>query len=116
LSLSLTRVAKLSFLSLAALAALVFVGASSAAPTPRGAALVTRDCLSAHGWDAVLVDTGVTVNAGALRNLPGWPYRPWYSVSFSKRGGRLYPVEVRVKLNQNESRIAAACRSRGTRP
>ena len=103
--------------ALAALFALSFAPvASAAATTPQGAALVTHSCLRAQGWDAVLVDRGVTVNAGALRKLSGWPYRPWYSVSFYKSGGRVYPVEVRVKLNQHEGRIATACRTRGIRP
>ena len=100
--------------ALAVLAALSVAPVASAASTPRDAALVTQSCLRAYGWDAVLVDRGVTVNAGALRKLSGYPYRPWYSVSFSKSGGRVYSREVRMKINQYEGRIATACRSRGT--
>ncbi len=100
--------------ALAALVAVSLAPVASAASTPRDAALVTHSCLRAYGWDAVLVDRGVTVNAGALRKLSGFPYRPWYSVSFYKSGGRVYSREVRMKINQHEGRIATACRSRGT--
>ena len=113
-------------LALVTVAAAALLGAScaQAAPTPSKAARVTRDCLRAHGWSAVLADHGHTVNGQAPRVLPGLlRSRPWFSVSFYSwsvtENGRTVQhtgaTQLRLHLNRSEARTAALCRARGLR-
>lgn len=99
---------------------------AQAAATPSGAARATRDCLRAHGWWAVLADGGKTVDARAPRKRAGYPSKPWYSVAFNswtmsnERTGvveerHTFPIEMRLKLNGAEGRVATVCRNVGLR-
>jgi hypothetical protein len=102
------------FLCALAIAAVSFASIATAATTPRGAALVARNCLRAHGWTATLADRGRTVNGRAPRKLASYPYRPWYSVAFYKTD-RVYANEIRMKLNRAEGRVATLCRKQALR-
>jgi hypothetical protein len=84
-------------------------------PTPRRAARAAKACFVNHGWWARLADRGKTVNAKAPRKLKGYPYRPWYSVTFNEgphyvgTRGKTYAITLMMKLNSRERRLAGFC-------
>jgi len=105
-----------SALLIAIAAAAIFAGQAQAAPPSRSeAARSARDCLRAHGWWAILADDGTTVNSRAPRKLAGYPYKPWYSVTFYTVDFSPRYAEIRMKLNRSEAKVATLCRNSALR-
>jgi hypothetical protein len=92
---------------IACVLAALFAGSAQAAVKPAVAARATRDCLRAHGWRALIVGKGATVNARAPRKFAAYPYTPWFSIAFYADGTF---AETRLRLNRSEARIATGCR------
>jgi hypothetical protein len=112
-----------ALLATALLLAMATPAQAASSATPRRAALAAKTCFVKHGWWAGLADRGRTVNGTAPRKLNGYPFRPWYSVTFNEgphyvprslrrwlgSRGKTYWRPIAMGLNRREKRIAAYC-------